>query len=681
MKLSHIIAIALCLSASARLAAQPLGNNSAKPEVMLKVAETRMGEKDYYNALDWYEKYYEKTKDKSIAYKIAETELSIRDYVKAETWFARAIDYERKTKKTEIHPDILFSYARVLKMNEKYDDAIIALQDYMAVATDSVKLILAKNELLGAKMTYALKDNPRLTVEPLGNKINTTNAEYSPSFSDGTLYFTAYRNKAGLIVLDGKEGDYHAKVYESKKIEKTWSEAKPLSDFINRPGADQGNVSISPDGKVMYFTRTALNGNVLSESKIYYSTKGADGAWGAANEVKGVNGNFIAKQPCLGELYGKDVLFFVSNMPGSQANDIYYATRIDDGSFDLPVNIGAPVNTVGDEETPFYRDGKLYFSSTGHPGIGGFDVFVSTWNGTNFSQPKNLGKGYNSPADDLYFTMDNNGNGFVVSNRVGTKSLKSKTCCDDIFGVNLEPIKIDLSAIALEGSKNLKGVDFQLVEMTGGSPGKTDRQTVDTYAADLDLNKSYLVIANKKGYYPDTARFNTVNLTQSTTIEKKLNLKPVPPPVVVVPPPVKPKPKIRTVTRNERIKIDNIYYPYDDYHIVYEDAKKALDYIKNIMDQYPTIVIELGSHTDSRGNDDYNMKLSQRRADAARSYLLEKGIAAERIKAQGYGETQILNRCKNGVKCTDEEHQENRRTEFKIISGPTEIQITEQTKE
>ncbi len=679
---SSFTGILLVISLSAvSLSAQPLNAGSNKPEVMLKVAEARMAEKDYYNALDWYEKYYDKTKDRGVAYQIATLELSLRDYVKAETWYSRALTRDKKEKKPE-HPDVLFYYGRVLKMNEKYDDAVVALEDYIASSADTVKIALAKAELTGAKMSYAMKENPRLTVAPLSAKINTTNAEYSPSFNNGNLYFTAYRNATGPIVLNGKEGDYHAKVYFSKKSDAGWGEPKAINDEVNRPGSDQGNVSVSPKGDVMYFTRTALNGNVLSESKIYFSLKGDDGRWGAANEVKGVNGEFIAKQPCVGELFGKDVLFFVSNMPGSQGFDIYYATKVDNGSYDLPVNVGPVINTVGDEETPFYSDGKLYFSSTGHPGIGGFDVFVTQWNGSNWSPVKNMGRGINSPADDEYFTMDAAGNGFVVSNRVGTKSLKSKTCCDDIFGVAMEPIKADLHAIALDGSIVLKNVDFQLVELTGGNDGAADKQTGDAYASDLSLNKSYAVIATKKGFYPDTARFNTVNLIQTITIEKKLKLKaipPPPPPVVVAPP--KPKPRIRTVTRNEKIRIDNIYYAYNDYHIVYEDAKKALDYLYGIMAQYPDMVIELGSHTDARGADAYNMKLSQKRAEAAREYLIGKGIKGERIKAQGYGETQILNQCKNGVKCTDEEHQQNRRTEFKILSGPTEIQITEQTKE
>ena len=223
MNAKYLIIAVVSVGAS-RLVAQPLGANASKPETMLKVAEAKMAEKDYYNALDWYEKYYDKTKDKGMAFNIGELHYSLRDYVKAELWFQRAIDREKKTKKVE-HPEALFYYGRVLKMNEKYEDAMAALEDYIAMSTDTVKLALAKNELLGAKMTYAMKENARLTVAPLGGKINTTNAEYSPSYSNGTLYFAAYRN-TGPIVLNGKEGDYHSKVYQSKKLEGgAWSDA------------------------------------------------------------------------------------------------------------------------------------------------------------------------------------------------------------------------------------------------------------------------------------------------------------------------------------------------------------------------------------------------------------------------------------------------------------------------
>jgi peptidoglycan-associated lipoprotein len=684
MKLKHkILGAAFLLLVVGKIAAQPI--SGSRPELILQLAEERLAAKDLVVALDKFEEYYKKVpSDKSITYKVALLQYSVRDYTKAETWLSRSLQVDKKKggEVAEVAPDARFLYGRVLKMNEKYEEAIVALEEYIASSKDDAKITLAKNELIGAKMALKMGENTKVTVENMGNKVNSTEGEYSPSFSGGTLYYTSHRRNE-LITLDGKEGDYHAKVYTSKKNgEKGWSEAEAVGDMVNRPGVEQGNVFVSQNGKVMYFTRVTLNGNIAETSKIFFSTKGADGAWSAANEVAGVNGNFISKQPCLGELFGKEALFFVSNMEGSKGGfDIYYAPKIEDGSFGLPVNLGAAINTSGEEETPYYRDGKLYFSSTGHAGIGGFDVFSSAWNGSNWSSPQNLGKGYNSAADDLYYTMNDDGQGFVVSNRVGTKSIRSKTCCDDIFAVNVEVVKANLKGIAMDGKKSLSGVTFQLVEMANGKPGKTDSKSVEAYTSSLDLEKTYMLIGSKTGYYNDTVRFNTVKLPSTTLFEKTLNLKAIP---VVPPPPPPPPPappiKTKIVTKNVPIRINNIYYAYNDSKIIYEEAKSALDYIYGVMVNHPDIVIELGSHTDSRGADTYNMNLSQKRAESARAYLTAKGITGDRIIAKGYGETQLINQCSNGVQCTDEEHQANRRTEFKIISGPTEDIIIEEQR-
>ena len=188
------------------------------------------------------------------------------------------------------------------------------------------------------------------------------------------------------------------------------------------------------------------------------------------------------------------------------------------------------------------------------------------------------------------------------------------------------------------------------------------------YRAGLPLNKSFRLIAGKAGYTPDTVLFNTNGIKETTTIEKLLKL----------------KMKIITVKKNEKIALNNIFYKLDkfeanDAHMQnFEEAQKSLDYLYGIMAKYPAIVIELGSHTDARGSDAYNLTLSQKRADGVKAYLVAKGINAENRVAKGYGETQLVNRCLNGIKCEDEEHLQNRRTEFKILSGPTSIEITEQ---
>jgi outer membrane protein OmpA-like peptidoglycan-associated protein/tetratricopeptide (TPR) repeat protein len=760
--LKYIFATALCVN-SMGVMAQPVGSSD---EILLKTAEDCMEKKDYYSALEWYEKYYDKTKDKSVAYQIGMMHANLRDYAKAETWFGRVVSAgKRKDGDPNEYPDAGFHYARMLKMNEKYEDAMDAFETYLMKAKDADKVFLTKNEIIGARMASGLRENPKLTVENMPNKINTPNAEYSPTYdaANSTLYFTAYR-KAEIAAFDGKD-DAYAKVYRAFKSPKGWSEAEVLGDVINRPSVNQGNVNLSPDGKMLFFTRTELDGNVLNESKIYYSINNG-GNWSPASEVQGINGNYIAKQPCVGELFGNEVLFFSSNMPGSKGGfDIFYATKKADGMYDAPVNLGAVINTVGNEETPFYNNGKLYFSSTGHPGIGGFDVFSTAWSGSEWGTPQNMGRGYNSPADDLYYTMAKDGQGFVVSNRVGTKSLKSKTCCDDIFSLQVEQIKVDLKAYSFSGSKRLDGINFQLAEVNGRETGKVDwfKAPENEFLSGLSLNKSYRVVASKDGYMSDTIYFNTVGLRENTTYEKRLNLEQIAaaaPPVAVkvtlkalaqlkekplrnvtyrliekggktesrtgdelftllfvnktytligekakciadtiefstngvdksvtIEKMLKLRPMLKTLTKTDKINLPNIYYKLSKFAANDNDmdnfylAQQSLDYLYGIMVKFPEMRIELSSHTDAQGSDASNIILSQRRADGAKQYLTNKGVASDRIVAKGYGETQLINHCKNGVKCPDDEHKQNRRTEFRIISGPTEIAVEEQVED
>ena len=251
---------------------------------------------------------------------------------------------------------------------------------------------------------------------------------------------------------------------------------------------------------------------------------GEDG-WGPANELEGVNGEYMVKHPAPGELFGEEVLFFVSNMDGGYGGfDVYYSPKRGE-TYGPPVNLGNTINTYGDEETPFYRDGILYYSSNGLPTIGGSDIFQSTWDGSNWSAPENMGKPYNSSVDDLYFSLDQTGyKGFVVSNREGGRSVKSKTCCDDIWTIDIAEVIIDLMATTFSDDKApLSGVTLELISMSDGTMGETDEKTnnaANNFAFTLQEEMAYMVIGSKEGYISDTIEFNTAGLEVSTTIEK-----------------------------------------------------------------------------------------------------------------------------------------------------------------
>ena len=639
---------------------------------MVSTAEEQLTKKDYYNALDWYNQAYEERNDKELAIKIAELHLQLRDYAKAERWYQRVL---RQDKKNE-YGKYRYDYGRVLKLNGNYDEAKAELQQFIMETDDPIKKELAENELSGIDLIKVLQPTKGLTVEHAGRNVNTTFIEYSPvPTRDGKeMYFAGY-NRSEIITLDGKDPDVYCKIFVSEKSNNSWSKPKALDQKINREGYHTSNPRFSSDGRRMFFTRALLEGNVMSESKIFEST-GGEGQWGPAVEVSGVNGNYLATHPAAGDLFGKEVLFFVSNMDGGNGGfDIYYATRKGDGVYGDPVNLGPKINSPGDETTPFYRDGTLYFSSTGHPGMGGADIFYSTWNGSVWSEPRNMGPGYNTNVDDAYFSVSSDGTyGFLTSNREDTRSVNGKTCCDDIYAFNIAQITADLvvGTFDVDTRKPLMGATVNLIEIVRKKPTGSDAQTNATgnvFNFPLALEKSYKIVATAPGYFPDSTEFNTVGLQEITKIEKRLRLK------TMAPPPVEDE--YETYSTEEPIELGNIFYDYNDDKIL-PASEPDLSYLLELMNDYNDMVIELSSHTDARGVDDYNQRLSQRRAESARNWLLARGISPERIKAVGYGETQIRNQCTNGVECTDDEHRYNRRTEFRIISGPTSIRVEKQ---
>jgi peptidoglycan-associated lipoprotein len=662
---------------STKVAAQPISKSTYS--TMVQTAEEAFAKRDYYNALDWYQKAYDENRTDELVAALAEVHYELRDYKKADNYFKRAFRL-KKGKEPVIDPKIRFKYARTLKMNGNYDEAAVHLQKLVDEATDEKLKELAQYELTGTEMAKVMRPVPRLRVENAGDKVNTTFSEYSAFISPTgkEMYFASF-NRKDVLILDGKEENAYAKIFKSvKNTEGQWDKPVALDEKINRPEFHTSNVCLSPDGRRMYFTRQLLEGNVLSESKVFYIENTGGDSWGPANEIGGINGKYLARHPSVGELFGNEVLFFSSDMDGGQGGfDLYYATYKGNGMYADPVNLGPKINTPGDEETPFYREGILYFSSTGHPGIGGYDIFSSVWNGTTWSEPKNMGLGYNTPLDDKYFMIDKSGySGFIVSNREGTKSTVSKTCCDDIWAFSIEKLEIDAIVGTFDGESGdpLFGAKVQLFELTDNQLTAVDEQsnpTGNVFNFPLLSNKAYRLIAVREGYYPDSSKvFNTVGITESKKMEFRLRLRPEPP---------KPEFEEIEVSINEAIRLNNIYYDFDDDKIL-PSSETDLQVLLDLMNQYPNIKIELSSHTDARGNDEYNQNLSQRRAESARNWLLGKGISANRIVPKGYGESQILNQCVNGVKCTDEEHRFNRRTEFKITEGPTTVTIKKTEK-
>ena len=678
MKKSLFLAAAFVMAAMTVSQAQPL--NRSTPEANLKAAEEALNNGNPYAALEFFEKAYEDNKDKFLAARIAMMNIELRDYEKAEKSLTRLIQRDRKFEFVEYR----YWLALSMKYNGKHAEAIDMFKQYMADgASDSMK-VLARREIAGCEIARKAKQPENLMVNNLGKSANSPQTESSPSYSNGQLYYTTLKSKE-VIVVDNKAGDWFSKVVSTTQTGSTdgvpeYAEPAALGQDINREGWHQGNVSISPDGNTMYFTRVQLaeKGQGLAASQVFYATKSKEG-WGAANEVTGVNGSYIAKHPCEGELFGEKVLFFAADMPGGEGGfDLYYCPRKSEGVFGLPVNLGKVINSPGDDVSPFYQEGRLWFSSNGRPTMGGLDVFESQWNGSVWSEPKILPAGINTTLDDQFYSRTSDGmSGYLVSNRPGPNNLKSKTCCDDIYAWELERIKVELALqtfrLKRKGEKEnqpLKDCTIGIIDVTEKTSKNVEEKSnpaTNSFAFNLEPDKSYVVIASAPGYRPDTLAFNTLGIKKTTKVEKKFTLRLL-----------RKEPEYDTIRINEPIRLDNILYDFNDDKIR-PDAEPDLQYLVDLMTKNPEMKIELSSHTDARGNDAYNEDLSQRRAESAKRWLVSKGIREDRIVAKGYGEKVLLNKCANGVECTEEEHQENRRTEFKIIAGPTSI-VTEKVE-
>lgn len=659
-KIIYVFAVIVCFNTL--MLAQPVAVSSY--ETMIETAITSAENNDYQNAIDWFDKAYKESKDPNLQVAIADLYMLLRDYPKAERGYERVL----KRDKVEEFTDVRLDYGRSLKFQGKYKVALDAFNEFISITDSDSLRAEAKLELKGILMLETCPENIEAVVSFGSENINSPSGESSPAlYSDGTLYYSSFNAKT-TTVLDGQEGDYQAKLYTSARSPQgEYGKGEALDEAINRIDFNCGGVSFSADGKRMYFTRAKLLGNGIQNSEIYLSQRAGD-KWSAPNPIEGINNQFRSRHPYEGELFGGKVLFFVSDMPGGLGGyDLYYSPITADG-YGIPVNLGPVVNTSKNEESPFYKDGTLYFSSNGHPSMGGMDNYYSSWNGTKWEIPTNMGYNYNTSYDDGFLRFNTSGNaGFLVSNRTHKDKKKFKsneTCCDDIYMIQIRDLVIDLQALVNSDKGPLEGATIELFEGSAKVPSDSKTNfTSNNFSFLLDSDKSYRAYITREGYYPDSISFNTNGIFDDYTVKKTVVLKPKP-----------VEPTTETFSINEPIRLNNIYYDFDDDKIL-PDAEKDLGYLQELMDQYSDMVIELSSHTDSRGISTYNQKLSQRRAESAKKWLVNEGISADRIKAVGYGEAVLLNRCKDGVKCSEDEHQLNRRTEFKIIAGPQTIQV------
>jgi len=643
-------------------------------------ADVLMSAGSYYNAQDVYKLAYDDDATQEAAFKLARAYYLARNYKDAEKWYKTTVD---AGKSKDAYPEAGFYYAMSLKYNGKYAEAkeafkAVSKNSKLKGTTGTDLKRQAKNEDKGCDLALELGKKPAdVNVEHLGTKVNNNYTDFSPKYDpDNNLTFASLVSENVIEMGTTQKTELRARIFESKADGDSWGQSKEMSAPFNKGDSHTGNGSFSPDGKRFYYTECRPNDSLVMICKIFMSEWEA-GEWQNGKEVSQINEpDFTSTHPAVGTFKGKEYLYFTSNRNGGRGGmDLWYSEVQSKGkNHTNPMNCGTKINTSGDEITPFYNVEQelFYFSSNGQINIGGFDIYSAKGGMKSFDSPQNLGLPFNSSVDDFYYSTNVSGKkGFFVSNRKGGFSVKSETCCDDIYAYKYPPEFVIMARAIDEITKlPIYGASIDLMR-SGAKMDSSVTKTANTYedffvgtAQDKFELTSY---ADK--YKNGKATTSTVGLKENDTMYIDILMEPI----------IEMKP----------IEVKNIYYTLGKWDLRPESFK-ALDSIYNVLSLSPQLKVEIGSHTDARDSDEKNNILSQNRADTVVNYLISRGIDPGRLVAKGYGETTpktvsseiklpggtvvpsntvLVESFIQKYKGEDYEylHQLNRRTEFTII--------------
>ena len=629
----------------------------AKGQYVLIEADKQYALYNFNKAIDLYEQAYKKRPSLYAAERLAEAYWHQNNYKQTESWYAIAAGMPG-TKAANI-----LAYARALQQNSKYAEA---KEQYKKYGELDKTVGAGQQSLWQLSCDSAMRwmKSPTGTVVKNEGRLNTAQSDWGATSYGTGLVFASDRGSA----LGDKQGAKRPflRFDGAKRPDRTiygWTGNHYLRLYSADAGTDSvvvfpvgantdyhvGPASFTKDGQEMFFTMTRIprdpvyvKGKLATVNvEIYSSKKDSSGKWAAPvgfryNNVDGysVGDPFVSADG--------NSLYFASNMPnGLGGSDIYVSQRTGAGDWGTPENL-REINTAGNERTPvFDAANNFYFSSDGRIGMGGLDIYRTRLSGGGIMEPRNLGYPTNSPQDDFAYMRTTGQSGYLSSNRADGLGE------DDIYSfMEAQALAFRLIGRALDkNSHQPLGNAIVTLSKINGQSLKVQTDERGDFRFDLDKASDYSLTGEKTNYRSDVGTLSTNNLTASTEIKKDLYLE--------------------KIELEKAIRLENIYYDFDRSNIR-ADAAVELDKLVKILKDNPTIWIELGSHTDSRGNDQYNQWLSQSRANSAVQYIIDRGVEKNRITARGYGESRLLNKCSNGARCTEAEHQLNRRTEFKI---------------
>ncbi len=597
-----------------------------------KVADQLFNRYEFVDAAKEYLKLNDKGKANPYVFKqLGDCYYNVFNSVEAEKWYSQAVASQQDA-------ETYFRYAEMLKANGKYPEANDAMTKFAALAPNDQRAQKANNknylnEILGQSKKFDVKSVPT----------NSKYSDFGAFLKDQTVYFSSARNTARKT-YDWNDQPY-LDIYKADFTNGELSATATPVNELNTP-YHEGPVTISADGITMYFTRDSFYDKKFVKSSDKKTKQGKvnifkatniEGKWSNITPVSFNSKEYNTSSPSLSK--DGNTLYFVSDMPGSLGKtDIWKVAVNPDGTFGTPENLGSNVNTEGNELSAFIADNNvLYFSSNGKGGLGGLDVYAY-----DLSKPTeaiNLGKPVNSEKDDFGFTFNQEKNiAFLSSNRDGG------TGDDDIY-LAIPVCNTDL-LVQVNDAKTGSGVSGAKVSVLGGSQnGLANELSNEIGKANFqfECEQAKTVTVSRNGYYDESLSIPQ----EKEEVVLNVTLRP-----------------IEAIVTETEVILNNIYFDYNKSNITQQGASE-LDKLVAVMNQYPEMVIFAKSHTDSRGNDKYNMNLSDQRAKSTVQYVISKGIAKERISGQGFGESEPKVLC--GDNCTEEEHAQNRRSEFMIV--------------
>jgi len=612
----------------------------------------------YYEAIDFFKDVYSKTRDKQVkaemVFMVSECYRLINDPKNAELWYKRAV------KSAFPKPEAQYWLAESNKKLGRYPQAIEEFRKYRQLVPGDPR---TEQQIRACELAMEWQASPEsYNVEELKD-VNSRDSDFSPSFGRddyGLLWFTSSRDDAQGNKEHGATGQSFTDIFETRLDKKgKWSTPVPV-DFLNSEFED-GTPSFSSDFTEVYFTRCEAGKREKKGCVIMSSTREGT-RWSDPQKLELLADSLVAAHPALSP--DGQTLYFVSDIPGGLGGkDIYRASRTSPGSpWSRPENLGTDINTRGNELFPFVRqDGTLYFASDGHIGMGGLDLFKAVPQSGSGWIVQNMRPPINSPSDDFGITFEKDAEKGIFS------SSRKDRGVDDMYTFEMPPLLFSITGLVRDekSGQPVQGATVQLIASDGANM-QTETGNAGDFKFSLRPEVDYIFLASKKGFLNGKEKETTRGQDKSREFMATILLTPI----------------------DRPIELPNIFYDFGKWDLRPE-SMVSLDKLVETLNDNPNVTIELMSHTDSRDTEEFNLDLSQKRAQSVVDYLIGKGIAADRLTARGYGETSpkivdaaimvdspflrsgaTLNEQYINTLASDEQkeiaHQINRRTEFRV---------------